>query len=277
MITVAYPYPLARLDMPRQQAVRTCGLVPNSKIMISDFASGILAGLAVAMPIGAVGSYLVGLGARERISVATAAALGVASVDGGYAVVAAVGGAGLQALVNEASDWLEWVATVVLAAVAVRTLLVALRRYRSIGGRVGRPGMLSPARAYFSLVALTALNPATLITFAAVVIGRSQSGGNAAWPASRAVRGRRFCGIGCLATNAHRKWKSARPGAEQSSRATRDLGLLSAHHAGPGRGVTAELSPIRRAASRWLRAGHRWRGRQWPRRLRPERESSARS
>ena len=154
-----------------------------SKIMISDFASGILAGLAVAMPIGAVGSYLVGLGARERISVATAAALGVASVDGGYAVVAAVGGAGLQALVSEASDWLEWVATVVLAAVAVRTLLVALRRYRSIGGSVGRPGMLSPARAYLSLVALTALNPATLITFAAVVIGRSQSEGDAAWPA----------------------------------------------------------------------------------------------
>jgi arginine exporter protein ArgO len=89
----------------------------------------------------------------------------------------------LQALANEASDWLEWVATVVLAAVAVRTLLAALRRYRSIGGSVGRPGMLSPARAYFNLVALTALNPATLITFAAVVIGRSQSRGNAAWPA----------------------------------------------------------------------------------------------
>ena len=151
--------------------------------MISDFGSGILAGLAVAMPIGAVGSYLVGLGARERISVATAAALGVASVDGGYAVVATVGGAGLQGLVNEASDWLEWVATVVLAAVAVRTLLVARRRYRSTSGRMGRPGTLSPARAYFSLVALTALNPATLITFAAVVIGRSRSEGDAAWPA----------------------------------------------------------------------------------------------
>ena len=103
--------------------------------------------------------------------------------------------------------------------------------------------MLSPARAYLSLVALTALNPATLITSAAVVIGRSQSEGDAAWPASRAVRGRRLCGIGRLATTAHRKRKSARPGAERSSRATRDLGLLSAHHAGPGRGVTAELSP----------------------------------
>ena len=72
--------------------------------MISDFVSGAVAGLAVAMPVGAVGSYLVGLGARERIPVATAAALGVASVDGGYAVIAALGGAGLQALLSEVSD-----------------------------------------------------------------------------------------------------------------------------------------------------------------------------
>ena len=37
-------------------------------------------------------------------------------------------------------------------------------------------GQLSPARAYLSLFALTAINPATVITFAAVVIGRSQIG-----------------------------------------------------------------------------------------------------
>ena len=39
-------------------------------------------------------------------------------------------------LLSEASDWLEWVATVVLAVVAVRTLLVALRRYRGTSGSV---------------------------------------------------------------------------------------------------------------------------------------------
>jgi arginine exporter protein ArgO len=152
-----------------------------STIVISDFVSGALAGLAVALPIGAVGSYLVGLGARERISVAAAAALGVASVDGGYAVIAALGGAGLQALLSTVSSWLERVAAIVLAGIAIRTVRGAVRRYRGKGISLGRLGVLTPARAYFSLVALTALNPATVITFAAVAMGRSSSTGGSSW------------------------------------------------------------------------------------------------
>ena len=35
-------------------------------IVISDLVSGAVAGLAVAMPIGAIGTYLIGLAARER-------------------------------------------------------------------------------------------------------------------------------------------------------------------------------------------------------------------
>jgi arginine exporter protein ArgO len=40
---------------------------------------------------------------------------------------------------------------------------------------------LTPARAYLNLFALTAINPATVITFAAVVIGRSVREGGATW------------------------------------------------------------------------------------------------
>jgi arginine exporter protein ArgO len=150
--------------------------------MISDFIAGSVAGLAVAMPIGAVGTYLVGLGARERISVAAAAALGVASVDGGYAVIAVLGGAGLQLVLSEVSGWLEWIAASVLVAVSIRTVLVAVRRYRSNRDTVGRQRDLTPARAYLSLLALTAVNPATLITFAAVAVGRSSSEGGSTLP-----------------------------------------------------------------------------------------------
>jgi arginine exporter protein ArgO len=146
--------------------------------MISDFASGAVAGLAVAMPIGAVGAYLVALGARERIAVTAAAALGVASVDGGYAVIAVLGGAGLGIVLSEMSGWLNWVAATVLVIVAIRAMWLAIRRYRGKGDGVGQPRELTPARAYLSLLALTALNPATLITFAAVAIGRSSSGGS---------------------------------------------------------------------------------------------------
>lgn len=147
-------------------------------IVISDFVSGAVAGLAVAMPLGAVGTYLVGLGARERIAVSAAAALGVASVDGGYAVIAVLGGAGLQTVLYEFADGLRWIAASVLVGIAIRTALLAVRRYRDGGGAVGRHRELTPARAYASLVALTAVNPATLITFAAVAVGRSSSLGS---------------------------------------------------------------------------------------------------
>jgi arginine exporter protein ArgO len=143
--------------------------------MISDFVSGTVAGLAVAMPIGAVGSYLIGLAARERPPTAAAAALGIACVDGVYAVMAALAGAGVHELLSEANSWLRWVAAITLVVVALHTLRLGVRRYRGHTGTITHR-KLSPARAYFSLFALTAINPATVITFAAVVVGRSQIG-----------------------------------------------------------------------------------------------------
>ena len=151
--------------------------------MINDLVAGALAGLAVAMPIGAIGTYLVGLAARERFAVAAAAALGVASVDGGYAIVASVGGAGLQAVVQQVAGVLTVTAALVLALVAARTMLVAIRRNSrgDANGISGLPKRLTPLRAYGSMIALTAVNPATVITFAAVVLGRSAGDGTSDW------------------------------------------------------------------------------------------------
>jgi arginine exporter protein ArgO len=149
--------------------------------MIGYLFSGAVAGLAVAMPIGAVGSYLVGLAARERTAIALAAALGIASVDGGYAVLAAASGAGLTAVLSEVSGWLTYAAAITLAVVAVHTMRTAFRRYRGDFQNRAQLRELTPARAYLSLVALTAINPATMVTFAAVVVGRSSSDGDSSW------------------------------------------------------------------------------------------------
>ncbi len=151
--------------------------------MISYFFSGAVTGLAVAMPIGAVGSYLVGLAARERTAIAVAAALGIASVDGAYAILAAVGGTGLQAMLSEVSGWLTYAAAITLVVVAVHTMRMAVRRYRGDAGNRTQLSTLTPARAYLSLVGLTAINPATVVTFAAVIVGRSVSQGGSSWPA----------------------------------------------------------------------------------------------
>ena len=149
--------------------------------MISYFFSGAVAGLAVAMPIGAVGSYLVGLAARERTAIAVAAALGIASVDGAYAILAGVGGTGLQAMLSEVSGWLTYAAAITLVLVAVHTMRTAFRRYRGDIQTRSQLSKLTPTRAYFNLVALTAINPATVVTFAAVVVGRSSSAAGSSW------------------------------------------------------------------------------------------------
>jgi arginine exporter protein ArgO len=150
--------------------------------MTTELLAGAVAGLAVAMPVGAIGAYLLGLGARERFSVAAAAALGVASVDGGYALVASLGGAGLRSLLQRASTVLTMLAALVLVALALRTLQQAVRRHRAAtvpsdwSGRLGRP-----LRAYVALVGLTAVNPATVITFSAVVLGRPAGTAGFSW------------------------------------------------------------------------------------------------
>ena len=155
------------------------GALPT--VVINDFLAGVVTGLAVAMPLGAIGTYLIGLAARERAATAAAAALGVASVDGAYAILAAVGGAGLQALISEVSGWLTWIAAMTLIAVAIRTVQRAVRRYRGNNGTVDRLRGLTPMRGYLSLAALTAVNPATLVTFAAVVVGRSVNQSESSW------------------------------------------------------------------------------------------------
>src|SRR5918997_3724654 len=99
--------------------------------MLGELLAGAVAGLAVAMPVGAIGAYLLGLAARERFSVAAAAAVGVASVDGGYALVASLGGAGLRSLLQRSSVVLTVLSALILAALALRTLRQALGRYRS--------------------------------------------------------------------------------------------------------------------------------------------------
>jgi arginine exporter protein ArgO len=149
---------------------------------MGDLLAGAVAGLAVALPVGAIGAYLVGLGARERLAVAAAAALGVASVDGAYALVASLGGAGLRSLLQRTTTVLSMLAALVLVGLAIRTLHQAVRRYRAVTPPVSGAGQLpSPWRAYAALVGLTAVNPATVITFSAVALGRPGSDRGLSW------------------------------------------------------------------------------------------------
>lgn len=68
--------------------------------MIAALVAGLLAGFGIAMPIGAVGAYLVTLTARTSLKIGAAAALGVGTADGLYALIAVVGGSSLTHVIE---------------------------------------------------------------------------------------------------------------------------------------------------------------------------------
>ncbi len=151
--------------------------------MISAVVAGLAAGYGVALPVGAVATYLVGLAARDRFRVAAAAALGVATTDGLYALVAAAGGIALQRLLHRVATPLSYLAAAALIAIAGRTVRTAVHRFRDrASSHPGQVTVLTPARAYLGLLALTALNPSTIVYFVALVLGRQATGASASLP-----------------------------------------------------------------------------------------------
>ncbi|MEU9451039.1 LysE family transporter [Streptomyces sp. NPDC048277] len=140
--------------------------------MTAALVAGLLAGYGIAVPVGAVGTYLVSLTARTPLRTGACAALGVASADGLYALLATVGGAALAAALLPVLGPLHWASAAVLTALAMRGAAVALRQYRErrLPVRDERP-IPGPARAYLGLLGITLLNPTTVVYFAALVVG----------------------------------------------------------------------------------------------------------
>ncbi|MFN8195619.1 MAG: LysE family transporter [Nocardioidaceae bacterium] len=136
--------------------------------MLEVVLSGLVTGWAIAVPVGAVGAFLVTLTARTSLRVGAAAALGVASVDGLYATLAVVGGAALSSLIEPVAGPLRVGSALVLLTVAAVMVRQAVRD----AGTVRRDARaMSPGSAYLLFLGITAVNPATVVYFAAVVLG----------------------------------------------------------------------------------------------------------
>ncbi|MFI6129282.1 LysE family transporter [Micromonospora sp. NPDC051141] len=142
--------------------------------MTGAFLAGLLAGYGVAVPVGAIAILILGLSARHGFRVGVAAALAVATADGLYAALATLGGAGLARVLAPVAGPLRVVAALVLLGIAAHGLWRAWsgRRAREVTGTPSGRGLDTPARAYAALLGLTLLNPATVLYFAALVLGR---------------------------------------------------------------------------------------------------------
>ncbi|SDT81631.1 Arginine exporter protein ArgO [Streptomyces sp. TLI_053] len=135
--------------------------------------SGLLAGYGIAVPVGAISVLIVTLASRVSLARGMAAALGVATADGLYALLALVGGATLAPLLAPAAGALELVAAAVLVLLAAHGLRATLRTHRAGREPAGPPppAPASPWRTYASLLGLTLLNPLTVVYFSALVLG----------------------------------------------------------------------------------------------------------
>jgi len=138
--------------------------------------AGIVAGYAVALPVGPVASYLVGLAARHPWRVGTAGALGIAAVDGGYALVTGLSGTLVAGLVEPIEGPLRIASAVVLVALAARGALAAWRQRTTSNGEA-RAETLTAPRAFARFVMITAINPGTVLFFAVIVTGGAVTGG----------------------------------------------------------------------------------------------------
>jgi arginine exporter protein ArgO len=138
--------------------------------------SGIAAGLAVAMPLGAIGVLIVELGARAGFRAGAAAGLGTAICDALYATLAVVAGRAIAAALDPVQGALTLAAATLLAAIGLWMLASPVRP--------ARPAAPPPARHLtLRFLALTAVNPLTAAVFAGLIAGDPERAGGPAFVA----------------------------------------------------------------------------------------------
>lgn len=161
-----------------QAAGRPRTEVTGPSIVSAALVAGLAAGYGIAIPVGAVAAYLVALTARTSLRIGIWAALGVATADGVYALAAVLGGVQLTRWIEPMATPLRWVSAVVLMGLAARFAFTALREWRADRsaeqagpGLAVREAKLTPSRAFGGMLAITMVNPTTVVYFVALVVG----------------------------------------------------------------------------------------------------------
>jgi threonine/homoserine/homoserine lactone efflux protein len=141
--------------------------------LLTSLAFGGAVGLGIAIPLGAIGVLLLQTGMAAGWRTAAAGGLGAATVDLTYAVVAVAAGTTAAGVLSAHTRAVQVVGAVVLGAVAGRGVVVFLRGGRGRAAAPGLPAVPSagPARSFARFVALTAVNPLTVVYFVAVSAG----------------------------------------------------------------------------------------------------------
>jgi threonine/homoserine/homoserine lactone efflux protein len=145
--------------------------------------AGLAAGLAIAMQVGAVSLLLVEAAVAAGPRVGVAAGMGVATADLGFAAIAAAAGGTAGAALASHETEIRVIAAIVIAAIAVHGL-IALAREGAGASPIGDGELAlrggTPRSHFARFLAITAANPLTIASFAAVAAALSLDGPAAA-------------------------------------------------------------------------------------------------
>ena len=139
--------------------------------------AGLVAGIAIAMQVGAVSLLLIEASVVRGPRVGVAAGMGVATADLAYATVAAAAGGAVGAALSSHEAQIKLTAAIVLAAIAVHGLL---RTATAPQPAAAAPPAGTPAGHYARFLGITLANPLTIASFAAVAAALSLDGPAAA-------------------------------------------------------------------------------------------------
>ncbi|MFK0253325.1 LysE family transporter [Streptomyces sp. NPDC090445] len=156
--------------------------------LLTPALAGTVAGLGVAMPMGAMSVLLLQEAMRDRRT-AVAAAAGIAAVDLGYAALATALGPWVASHVAPVEAWIRLAAAAILLAIAAHGLRGAAREPGPAAPDPTAPHPTAPdpgpaagrgtrhrggrARAFARYVGLTAVNPTTALYFAALTTAQA--------------------------------------------------------------------------------------------------------
>lgn len=147
--------------------------------MVEAIVAGVVAGYAIAIPVGAIAVLIIHIGLTHGLRSALAAAAGAATADGIYATLAALAGLAISALVGPLITPLRVVGGLVLVAIGTRGMLVLWQRRGTPSPPPSVRVHTVHGRTYLELLGLTLLNPATVVYFAALTVGLPFLGGAA--------------------------------------------------------------------------------------------------
>jgi threonine/homoserine/homoserine lactone efflux protein len=127
---------------------------------------GLLMGLAIAAPVGAIGVLCIRRTLAGGWPLGLATGLGAATADGVYGAVAAFGITAVSAMLLGARGWLQFIGGAFLVYLGVRTFMARPSEQGEVATKTG--GL---AAAWSSTFVLTLGNPTTIMSFAAVFAG----------------------------------------------------------------------------------------------------------